>query len=132
MDIWTYYIARDYEDLFRGKILAIVSPEVERCTERGLPCGAETGHAYKNMPALIKKLYAIPYSVFEIKDYMAKYYCILRLAMEQDVSSIATMNPSTIVLLCQKVEIYKDMIIEDFFSLISDTHTLRGESMMKQ
>jgi len=113
MDIWVYYIVRDYPGIFSGKILAIVSPEIEGCTPCGLSCGAETGHAYKNLPFLIRSLYAIPYPVFEIKDYNAKYYCILRIAMEQNITTIATMNPSTVVLLCQKIEEFKDSIIED-------------------
>lgn len=113
MNLWVYYIMKDYPDIFKGKILAIVSPEIENNTTCGLPYGAETGHAYKNMPYLIRCFYAIPYPVFEIKDYAAKYYCILRLSIEQNISNIATMNPSTVVLLCRKIEEFKDAIIED-------------------
>jgi len=113
MNIWVYYILKDYPDLFSGKILAIVSPEVENCTPGGLPCGAETGHAYRNLPFMVRAFYALPYPVFEIKDYNSKYYCILRLSMEQNISTIATMNPSTIILLCQKIDEFKEPIIED-------------------
>lgn len=113
MNLWVYYISRDYPEVFGGKVLAIVSPEVENCTPSGLPCGAETGHAYKNLPFAVKSCYALPYEVFEIKDYNAKYYCILRLSMEQNITTIATMNPSTIVLLCQKIEDFKDPLMAD-------------------
>lgn len=113
MNLWVYYIIRDYPDLFNGKILAIVSPEIENCTERGLPCGAETGHAYKNLPFILKSFYALPYPVFEIRDYEAKYYTILRLSIEKNITSIATMNPSTVVLLCQKIDDFKEAIIDD-------------------
>lgn len=113
MNLWLYYILRDHPDLFTGKVLAIVSPEIEKCTISGLPCGAETGHAYKNLPYFVRKFYVLPYSVLEIKDYLSKYYCILRLAIEADVSTIAAVNPSTILLLCHKTDIFADRIIED-------------------
>ncbi|MBN1872194.1 MAG: GH3 auxin-responsive promoter family protein [Candidatus Omnitrophica bacterium] len=113
MDIWTYFTLRDHPDVLRGKVLTIVSPEIEGYTTRGIPFGAESGHAYKNMPEAVKNIYALPYEVFEIKDYDAKYYCILRLAVEQNVTVIAALNPSTILLLCQRLERIKDRIIED-------------------
>ena len=113
MDIWTYYILRDHPKILNGKILAIVSPEIEGYTTSKIPFGAESGHAYKNMPEVVKNLYVLPYEVFEIKDYDAKYYCILRIAMEQNISTIATLNPSTILLLCQRIEKAKDGVIDD-------------------
>ena len=113
MDIWVYHVASDYPKMFDGKILAIVSPETEKCTPLGLPCGAETGHAYKNVPYAIRRFYALPYTVFEIKDYESKYYCILRLSMATSITNIATMNPSTLALLCHKVKGFTESIIED-------------------
>ncbi|MEA3305414.1 MAG: GH3 auxin-responsive promoter family protein [Candidatus Omnitrophota bacterium] len=113
MDIWTYYILKDHPKVLNGKILAIVSPEKEGCTTTKIPFGAESGHAYKNMPEIVKNLYVLPYEVFEIKDYDAKYYCILRIAMEQNVSVVTSLNPSTILLLCQRIEKAKARIIDD-------------------
>ncbi len=113
MDVWTYYLLRDHPKVLSGKILAIVSPEKEGSTTSNIPFGAESGHAYKNMPDIVKNLYVLPYEVFEIKDYDAKYYCILRIAMEQNVSTLSSLNPSTILLLCQRIEKIKDRIIDD-------------------
>lgn len=113
MDTWTYYLLRDHPKILNGKILAIVSPEKEGYTTSKIPFGAESGHAYKNMPGIIKNLYVLPYEVFEIKDYDAKYYCMLRIAMEQNVSAVAALNPSTIHLLCQRIEKIKDRVIDD-------------------
>lgn len=113
MDLWAYYALRDHPGIFDGKILAIVSPEIEGWTASKIPFGSESGHAYKNLTRAVRDLYAIPYEVFEIPDYEAKYYCILRIAMEKDITTIATLNPSTILLLCQKIEKIKDDIMED-------------------
>ncbi|MFC1549075.1 GH3 auxin-responsive promoter family protein [Candidatus Omnitrophota bacterium] len=122
MDLWVYYISRDHPEIFDGKILAIVSPEVEGYTDSGVPFGAESGHGYKNMPGVVKALYVLPYEVLEIKDYDSKYYCILRLAMEENITTIATMNPSTVVLLCQKINEMKDDLIKDI-----DNGALKGD-----
>jgi GH3 auxin-responsive promoter. len=113
LDLWAYYISRDHPGVLNGKILAIINPEDEAFTKNGIPYGAESGHAYKNLPFIVKDLYAIPYNVFHIDDYESRYYCILRIAMGQNITSIATLNPSTIVLLCQKIEKYKDILIDD-------------------
>lgn len=113
MDLWLYYISRDHPSTFDGKVLAIVSPEIEGYTQSGTPFGAETGHGYRNLPEVVKALYVLPYSVFEIKDYEARYYTILRVGMEYNVTTLATMNPSTIILLCQKIQGLGPKIIED-------------------
>lgn len=113
MDLWIYYISKDHPDTFDGKVLVIVSPEVEGYTESGVPYGAETGHGYRNVPPVVRAQYVLPYEVLEIKDYESKYYCILRLAMGENISTLASMNPSTIVLLCQRIEKLKEEIIED-------------------
>ena len=113
MDLWAYYISRDYPDILNGKILTIINPEDEAMTARGISYGAESGHAYKNMPFVVKNFYCLPHEVFHIKDYESRYYCILRIGMGEDITTLATLNPSTIVLLCQKIEKYGSAIIED-------------------
>ena len=121
-DLWAYYIARDHPDLLKGKIFAIINTEVEGFTESGVPYGAESGHGYKNLPIPVRHLYVLPYPVFDILDYESRYYCILRIGMECDITTLATLNPSTIVLLCQKIDLWKDKIIDDI-----EKGTLRGD-----
>ena len=43
--------------------------------------GSTSGHMYKYMPGLVRRVYAIPYEVFEIADYQAKYYAIMRISL---------------------------------------------------
>jgi len=113
MALWTYYISRDHPGATSGKVFAIIDPEVKTVTESGVPCGPENGHAYVNLPYIIKRNCAIPYEIFEIEGYNARYYTILRIAIEHDISTLATLNPSAIIILCQKIERWKDRIIED-------------------
>jgi hypothetical protein len=113
MALWTYYISRDHPATTTGKIFAIIDPEVKTVTESGIPCGPENGHAYVNLPSIIKRRCAIPYEIFEIESYRARYYTILRMAIEQDVTTLGTLNPSAIIILCQKIRRWKDRMIAD-------------------
>jgi hypothetical protein len=62
---------------------------------------------------MLRRLYAIPFDAFLIPEHEARYYCIMRLAIEQDITDIATLNPTTITLLCGKVKLWQDDIIND-------------------
>ncbi len=116
MSLWSYYIVRDHPDVLDGKILAIVSPEIEGKTEAGIPFGAESGYSYKALPKPVANLYALPYEVFDIEDYEARHYAILRISLEQNITDIATLNPNMIILLLHKIEKWQDMIIDDISS----------------
>ena len=112
-DIWSYYVVKDHPNVLDGKILALISPQVEGYTESGISYGAESGHGYRDISPFVRGLYALPYRAFEIEDYDARYYTILRMAMEKNVTTIATLNPNTISLLCQKVAMWQDRMIRD-------------------
>jgi len=137
MALWTYYISKDHPNASSGKIFAIIDPEVKTFTESGVPCGPENGHAYVNLPPIIKHLCAVPYETFMIQDYDARYYSILRLAIEQNVTTLATLNPSAIVILCQKINKWKEGIIEDIekgtlnkgFAIPSDIRKVIGQRL---
>ncbi|MFL6185736.1 MAG: GH3 auxin-responsive promoter family protein, partial [Actinomycetes bacterium] len=111
--LWFCGLYRDHPGIVGGRILSVVSPEVESHAPSGVPCGAESGHAYRTMPGPVKSMYTAPYGVFAIEDYEAKYYTLLRLAAGQDISCIATVNPSTIVLLADRLARHSEAIIRD-------------------
>ena len=113
LDLWSYYISRDHPDILKGKILAIISSEIEGYTPSGIPYGAESGHGYKHLSPLVRGLYCLPYEVFDIKNFDARYYCILRISMEQNITTIATLSPSMILLLCQRIPALQEAIIQD-------------------
>jgi hypothetical protein len=113
MWLWLAALFRDHPGIVGGRILSVVSPEVESHAPNGVACGAESGHAYRSMPAPIRAMYAAPYPVFAIEDYEAKYYTLLRLAAGQKISCIVTVNPSTIVLLAERLAAHTESIIRD-------------------
>lgn len=111
--LWLCGLYRDHPGIVGGRILSVVSPEIESYAPDGTPCGAESGHAYRTLPAPVRSIYTAPYPVFTIQDYEAKYYTLLRLAAGQDISCIATVNPSTIVLLAERLGQHTEAIIRD-------------------
>jgi hypothetical protein len=113
MKVWLSAFYKDHPEIFSGRVLSIVSPEVEERAPDGTPCGAESGHAYRNIPAAIRQLYACPYEVFEIEDYESRYYTILRMTAVQSLSLIATVNPSTLLVLCERLGQQTPSIIRD-------------------
>ena len=95
--LWLYRCLVDHPTVLHHKALAIVSPAVEGYTPSGIPFGSASGYIYKNAFWVLRRRFAVPYPVFAIKDYGAKYYAIMRFAIEQRLSLIATPNPSTIL-----------------------------------
>ena len=111
--LWLCGLYRDHPGIVGGRILSVVSPEIEGHAPSGVPIGAESGHAYRTVPPPVRSMYTSPYQVFTIDDYEAKYYTLLRLAAGQNISLIATVNPSTIVLLADRLGRHTESIIRD-------------------
>lgn len=113
MRLWLFALYRDHPGITAGKIMSVVSPEIESYMANGTPAGAESGHTYRNLPKPVRWMYSSPYEVFTVSDYEAKYYALLRLAAGQDITCIVTPNPSTIVLLADRLARYGEEIIRD-------------------
>jgi len=112
MRTWLYWARREHRSLYR-KVMTLVSPAVEGHTPSGIPYGSTSGHMYKNLPAIIRGAYAIPYDLFEIENYEAKYYALMRLGIAADVSFLCTANPSSIVKMCELADKHADALLRD-------------------
>jgi GH3 auxin-responsive promoter len=111
--LWYYRALVDHPKCLSGKLLGIVSPAVEGTTPGGIPFGAASGLIYQSSPRWLQNAFATPYEVSQIKDFEAKYYVIMRLALEQEISFLGTPNPSTIVRLVETGDRFKAEIIKD-------------------
>ncbi|MCI0629181.1 MAG: GH3 auxin-responsive promoter family protein [Phycisphaerales bacterium] len=127
MRTWLYYALRDHPHIFDAKAVSLVSPAVEGYTPSGIPYGSTSGAMYRDMPRIVRSTYAIPYPVFEIEDYQQKYYCLLRVAIANSVTLLATANPSSVVTLCELAEQHADDLLRD----LADG-TLRDEDQLPQ
>lgn len=113
MRLWLSGLMHDHPDVLDGCVLQPASPEVEEHAPDGTPCGAEAGHAYRNMPRVMRSVYPVPYEVCEIPDYGARYYAMLRVAVMHPVTVIGTPNPSTILLLARDLGTHTERLVRD-------------------
>ncbi len=109
-----YHLLKTFPRMSRGVTLSVVSPAEEGRTESGVPYGAISGQLFQHEPFLIKKYISpIPYEVFLIGDCESRYYTLLRLALGLQLSCLYTLNPSTITLLCRRLQLHADRLIDD-------------------
>lgn len=111
--LWYSRAFQDHPGCAAGKVFGLVGRTVESYTTGGIPYGAASGLIYQSSPAWIRRTHALPYEIAEIKDFQAKYYVAMRVAIEQDVAFLGTPNPSTILRLVETADRLRDEIIKD-------------------
>ena len=79
----------------------------------GTVYGSVSGVTQRDCPNFVKKLYFNPQCVYSIADYTSRYYVLMRMGIEQDITLIVTANPSTIVELQNNVNRYYDDYVND-------------------
>lgn len=111
--LWLFNFIRHRQMVFSGSVVIIVGKAVEGRALDGTVFGSVSGLTRKDVPQFIKKHYAFSSSVYDIPDYNARYYAIMRLSIEQDVTMLVTANPSTIVEMQHNAIEYYDKYVED-------------------
>jgi hypothetical protein len=83
-------------------------------TAGGLPASSESAYwAGVTRATSLAKTPIIPKSIAQIGDSDSRYYAIARILLEEEFSVIMTLNPSTIVLLFQKIAQFADELVAD-------------------
>ncbi len=112
--LWSFSLYNNVPAAFAGSWVIIVSPAVEGYAPDGTPFGSISGQYIKNLSENIRKKYVVPYEVYEIKDYEARYYSILLLSMADDnVTLLSSTNPSTLSLLAKKGNEHSKRLLKD-------------------
>lgn len=96
-----------------GYILTIVGKTEEGLTEDATPVGSASGLTNGSTGKLITRMYAVPQEVFSIENYSARYYTLMRYAIEKDVTLWVTPNPSTVLEMQSVVDQHLDDFIKD-------------------
>ena len=110
---WLYTMIRNRNKVFAGKLVSIVGKVVEGYAPDGTICGSISGFSQKDCPQWMKDLSPYPFTIYEIEDYTARYYSIMRFGIEHNTTLIITANPSTIVEMQNNVNEYFDKYVED-------------------
>jgi len=94
---WLYRASVDHPALFRYRNFSVTSAAVEGLTAKGIPYGSASGMIRKSSEWMFSDLFSVPSIVNDIKDYDLRYYIMVRLALEREVSFIVTPNPVTLL-----------------------------------
>ncbi len=111
--LWVLALVRDHPRVAEGRALTIVSPAVHDRSPGGLPIGANTGRMHLAQPWWIRARYPVPYRVFAISPPEVRQYAILRFALQADLRTITTANPSTVLLLCRRLLEWQEPLSRD-------------------
>ena len=95
--LWLYSFMMHRPKVFEGKCLSIVGKAIEGKAPDGTVYGSVSGVTRRDCPKFMWNLYAESADVFDIADYKARYYTLMRTGIEQDIYLLITANPSTII-----------------------------------
>jgi hypothetical protein len=113
---WLAFLAADHPGVLSGKAFYLFNNAEEYRTPSGLWVGSNAGLMYRNSNALLRSAQAVPYQVCLIDDYESRYYVILRHILASDISMMACINPSSILLLAELANQHADSLIKDIYS----------------
>ncbi|NMM42643.1 GH3 auxin-responsive promoter family protein [Pseudoalteromonas arctica] len=115
--IWSYSLYKNKVGAFDGKMVVIVSSAQEGFVPDGTPFGSTSGQYVKNLNESLQQRYVVPYEVFEIKDYSARYHAILLLGIiEPNTTMLSSANPSTLLILAKKCNEFKQRLFNDLIN----------------
>jgi hypothetical protein len=111
--IWFYTMIQNKPKVFYGKTLSIVGKAIEGAAPDGTVYGSISGISQRDIPHFMDDLHPAPADVFHITDYKARYYAIMRMGIEKDVTLIITANPSTLVEMQVNANEFYDEYVSD-------------------
>lgn len=110
---WLYNFIRNRPEVYSGYIVCVVGKQIEGYTPDGTIYGSVSGFTQRRCPGFIRKMYVSPSEVFNIDDYSARNYAIMRMGIERNVTLVVAANPSTMVEMQHNVDKWWDEYVKD-------------------
>jgi hypothetical protein len=110
---WFYTMIMNKPRVFYGPCASIVGKAIEGAAPDGTVYGSVSGVMQRDIPDFMKAVHTAPADVFHIADYKARYYAIMRMAIERDTYLIIAANPSTLVEMQTNVNEFYDDYCDD-------------------
>ncbi len=111
--VWLYNFVYHRPDTFAGKVVFVVGKTIEGYAPDGTPFGAVSGLVQRDAPQMVREMYASKPEIFEISDYPARCYTLMRMTIEQNITLLIAPNPSTMLEMQGTVNDNIDLMIED-------------------
>ncbi len=106
-------LLRDHPTAVLRTILQCTSRHDEDHTRAGIPIGAITGLLARSQKRIVRRFYAGRPELTHITDPRARYYALMRCAIERDVGFAVTANPATLIRLAQTADDESECLIRD-------------------
>jgi hypothetical protein len=106
-------VAARFPAAFTGKLLYFVGPRELDRAPCGTPIGSTSGYNFTALPDAIKRLYAWPYELFEVKNLDARTYLAAWLAAQSPVTFIAAIFPLALLNVLRAIEGYAEPLSRD-------------------
>lgn len=110
---WIFNLAMKRPQTAFGKILTIVGKQVEGHAEDGTVYGSVSAFTQARCPGFIRGMFACPSSVYDIEDYTARNYAIMRFGLVSKVTALVTPNPSSLVEMQHDLDRWWDELLGD-------------------
>lgn len=110
---WLFNFIKNRPKVYTGSIVSVVGKQIEGYTPDGTIFGSVSGFTQARCPGFVRKLYASPSYIFNIDDYTARNYAIMRMGIERNVTLVVTANPSTMVEMQHNIDTWWDEYIKD-------------------
>jgi hypothetical protein len=111
--VWGVRAFFDHYPLFFSKLAGIAGNWDMRRTPTNLPCGMASGLSARLQHPLVRMMYVVPASIFEIDDVDAKYYASLRSSLPEPAGLFLTATPATVVNFAKLADRWKEKLIRD-------------------
>lgn len=111
--VWLFNFIKNRPKVYRGYIVSVVGKQIEGYTPDGTIYGSVSGFTQARCPGFVRKLYASPSAIFNIDDYTARNYAIMRMGIERNVTLVVAANPSTMVEMQHNVDMWWDEYVKD-------------------
>lgn len=108
-----YFIYRDHPKAFNGKALYFTGSAKKDKTEGGVDCGTMSGFNFRNLPKLLQSFYALPYELTDFKDSHSKFYCMVLLAMPQNLTLITAITGAPVISFVKTLVNNSKELVED-------------------
>src|SRR4051794_36206341 len=115
-DMWLAHLAADHPYVLDGKAFYLFNNAEEYRTPSGRWVGSNAGLMYRNTNPILRSAQVVPYEVCLIEDYESRYYVILRHILAADISMMACINPSSILLLAELANQHAEALIKDIYT----------------
>jgi hypothetical protein len=113
---WLAYLAADHPRVLQGKAFYLFNNAEDYRTPSGLWVGSNAGLMYRNSNSMLRSAQAVPYEICLIEEYESRYYVILRHILAADISMLACINPSSILLLAELANQSAESLIKDIYA----------------